>query len=84
MELIGVLAGILTLTTYIPQAYKTIKTRKTRDLSLPTLLLLFASAVLWVVYGMYKDLPAVWITNAVVASLGAAILIIKLQNQKIT
>lgn len=80
MEVVGILAGVLTLLTYVPQSIKTIKTKKTRDLSLGTLLLLCASALLWVAYGLGKDLPAIWITNSVVALLGLSSLFVKIRN----
>jgi MtN3 and saliva related transmembrane protein len=80
MEVIGFVAGLLTLFTYVPQSIKTIKTRKTRDLSLSTLVLLSSSAVLWVVYGLHKSLVAVWLTNSVVTVLGIIILSIKIKN----
>ncbi len=81
MEVVGVIAGVLTLSTYVPQAYKTVITRKTRDLSLLTLMLLNVSALLWVVYGLVGGLPAIWVTNAVVFGLGLIILVIKAQNR---
>lgn len=81
MELLGFFAGCLTLFTYVPQAAKTIRTRKTRDLSLVTLILLSTSAFLWVVFGLGKHLPAVWITNSIVCLLGLVILLIKLQEK---
>lgn len=81
MELIGVVAGALTLSTYVPQAYKTVVTRKTRDLSLLTLLFLNVSALLWVVYGFLGGLPAIWVTNSIVFVLGLIILIIKVKNR---
>ena len=80
MEIIGIIAGLLTLLTYIPQAFKTIKTQQTRDLSLVTLLFLSAGAFFWVLYGLLGMLPAVWITNILVLALGLIILIIKLKN----
>jgi MtN3 and saliva related transmembrane protein len=80
MEIIGIIAGLLTLLTYVPQAFKTIKTQQTRDLSLVTLLFLSAGAFFWVLYGLLGKLPAVWITNIVVLALGLIILVIKLKN----
>lgn len=82
METIGLLAGLLTLSTYIPQAIKTLKTRQTRDLSLPTYLMLVASAGLWIIYGLGRDLPSVWITNSVVGILALLILLFKLRKSR--
>ena len=52
---LGALAALLTTAAYIPQAYRTIKTRSTSNLSLPTYLLLFVGTVLWTVYAVYTD-----------------------------
>lgn len=82
MEIVGMLAGALTLVIFVPQTVKTIQTRKTRDLSLVTYLLLLSSALLWVIYGLGKDLPSIWIANLVVATLALVVLVIKLQNKE--
>lgn len=80
MEIMGFIAGLLTLLTYVPQAVKTLRTRQTADLSLLTLILLTTSALLWVVYGLGNHLLAVWLTNVVVTALGGAILTVKLME----
>ncbi len=80
MEIIGVIAGLLTLSTYVPQAIKTMRSKQTNDLSLLTYVLLVASAMLWVVYGVGHQLPSIWITNTIVGVLGALILAVKLCN----
>ena len=82
MELIGALAGTLTLFGYLPQTIKTIRTRKTEDLSLATFCIIGVSALLWTIYGFSKQLPSVWITNAVVAVCSLLILTIKLNSEK--
>ena len=81
MELIGILAGTLTLFGYLPQTIKTIRTRKTKDLSLATFLIIGLSAALWTVYGLGKRLPSIWVTNAVVAICSATILYIKMTHK---
>ena len=35
ITLLGVIAGLLTSCSFIPQAYKVIKTKRTHDISLP-------------------------------------------------
>jgi len=83
IDVTGVLAGAITLLTYVPQSIKTLRTRKTRDLSLLTLTMLALSAALWVVFGIAKDLPAVWVTNLVVTVLGLTILVVKIKNSSL-
>jgi uncharacterized protein with PQ loop repeat len=50
----GVAAGVLTSIRLFPQLYKTIKIKKTDDLSLWFLILLFFQALLLIGYGLTK------------------------------
>jgi len=80
MNVIGYLAGLLTLIGYLPQTIKTIRTRHTKDLSLPTFIIIGTSAVLWTVYGLGNSKPAIWVTNSIVALCSLIITAIKLLN----
>lgn len=83
MELIGFLAGLLTLVGYLPQTIKTIRTRQTKDLALTTFIIIGLSAILWVIYGISKGIPAIWVTNAVVATCSLVIIHIKLLEDRL-
>jgi MtN3 and saliva related transmembrane protein len=72
------LAGTLTLVGYLPQTLKTIRTRKTKDLSLATFFIIGTSALLWTIYGYSKHLPSIWVTNLVVTICSCIILAIKI------
>ncbi|OQP51891.1 SemiSWEET family sugar transporter [Niastella populi] len=75
---IGMLAAILTTGAYIPQAYKTIKTRQTRDLSIVTFTMLFVGTILWFIYGMYiRDTPLM-LANGITATLSGIIFFLKI------
>jgi len=52
-SLIAVLAPIITCTQLLPQLYKTVKTKEVKDLSVNTLLLIFASSILWFLHGYF-------------------------------
>jgi MtN3 and saliva related transmembrane protein len=82
MDLLGAVAGTLTLLGYLPQTFKTIRTRRTKDLSLGTFSIIGVSALLWTMYGLGKHLPSVWVTNAVVALCSLIILSIKLSHKE--
>jgi MtN3 and saliva related transmembrane protein len=82
MEFIGTLAGALTLIGYLPQTIKTIRTRKTKDLSLATFSIIGISALLWTIYGLNEQLPSIWVTNAVVTVCSLLIISIKLSEEK--
>jgi len=77
MEFIGYIAGTLTLIAYLPQTIKVIRTRHTKDLSLATFVIIGVSAVLWTIYGLSNDQPAIWFTNAVVAVCSGIIVYLK-------
>lgn len=81
MEIIGYLAGTLTLVGYLPQTIKTIYTRRTKDLSLLTFIIIGTSAVLWTIYGLSNNIPAIWVTNGVVTLCSLIITSIKLRNK---
>lgn len=77
-SLVGGLAAFLTTAAYVPQAYKTIKTRATAALSLPACVMLFVGACLWAAYGLHLgDMPVV-MSTIVTAGLAGIILALKL------
>ena len=78
---LGALAAFLTTAAYIPQAYRTIKTRSTSSLSLPMYLLLFCGTMLWTVYAVYTANLPVLVANAVTAVLSGIILWLKLTTK---
>lgn len=78
ISILGTVAAFLTTAAYVPQAYKTIKTRSTSSLSLPTYLMLFAGTCLWTVYALYIENVPVLLANAVTAVLAGIILCLKL------
>ena len=75
---IGAVAALLTTVAYVPQAYKTIKTRSTASLSLPTYIMLFLGTCLWEAYGLLLGDWSIIFTNLVCGLLGSVILYLKL------
>ena len=83
IQILGFAAAFFTTAANIPQAYKIIKTRSTKDISTMTYSLLFIGLVLWLVYGIMKnDLPII-IANAIAASIAGIILILKHTSKKV-
>jgi MtN3 and saliva related transmembrane protein len=81
ISLLGLLAAVFTTAAYVPQAYKTITTRSTASLSLPTYLMLFIGTVLWVGYALYIDNLPVLIANGITALLAGIILFLKVTSK---
>jgi MtN3 and saliva related transmembrane protein len=73
MNFIGYIAAVLTVAAFMPQTYQAVKTRKTRDLSLPTYLTLIVTGTLWSIYG-----PSIYLTNMIIAVLALMISIMKI------
>lgn len=71
-------AAIVTTAGYVPQAYRTIRTRSTASLSLPAYLLLTGGTALWTVYGVLAGNWPIIISNGITAALAAIILGLKL------
>ena len=80
IELLGLVAGLLTTFAFLPQAVQTWRTRSADDFNLPTLLMLVAGVGLWTIYGVMRGAPSVWIGNGVTMFLAASILVVKLQR----
>jgi MtN3 and saliva related transmembrane protein len=80
IEVIGLVAATLTTVSFLPQAIKTFKTKKTKDLSLPMYLALTVGVVLWLIYGLnIQSLPII-LANAVTLVLSSCILFLKLKH----
>jgi MtN3 and saliva related transmembrane protein len=77
---IGLVAAILTTTSFIPQAYKVYKTRKTEDLSLGMFLLFTLGVFLWFIYGLLLYLVPVILANLVTLMLTFYILVMKIKH----
>ena len=80
---LGIVAGILTSTSMLPQLIKIIKEKKAQEVSLLMLVVLLVGVGLWAVYGFMKnDIPII-ATNcfSVVVNLLTLIYKIRYRNE---
>jgi len=78
-RLIGLTAATLTTISFLPQAYRSLRTRDTRGISLGMYTLFTLGIALWLVYGLLThDLP-VTLANAVTLVLTLLVLALKLR-----
>ena len=85
IEIIGIVAGILTTIAHIPQCYTLYKsTNVEHDVSLWTYITLFVGLVLWLTYGYNLGLPSVIWSNFISLILTVIIIgrIVYLNNLK--
>lgn len=72
--IIGNIAAILTTSSFLPQAIKTIKTKDTDSLSFPMYLLFVSGVLLWLIYGMLNQQMPIIVGNLITLILAGIIL----------
>ena len=65
IEIIGLIAAFLTTASFLPQVYKTWKTKDVSSLSLPMLTMFFVGVIMWLIYGFLKQSLAIILANAI-------------------
>ncbi|WP_250252863.1 SemiSWEET transporter [Chryseobacterium sp. Marseille-Q3244] len=63
-NLLGIIAGVLTSISMIPQLVKVIREKNVEDISLLMLLVLISGLSLWVWYGFVKDELPIILSNS--------------------
>jgi MtN3 and saliva related transmembrane protein len=82
MGVIGILAGILILSGWVPQIVKGYRTKKLTDVSSYLMILIFAGAVLWLVYGLALDDVYIMGVNLAAMFLTMIVLSMKLKYER--
>jgi MtN3 and saliva related transmembrane protein len=76
---LGYVAGTLTVVSFIPQVYRTWKTKHTKDLSFGMFALLVTACSLWAIYGIIIKDWSVILTNLGMVALNGAIGVAKIR-----
>ena len=82
MGVIGIMAGILILSGWVPQIIKGYKSKKLDDVSAYLMILIFAGAVLWLIYGIALDDVYIMGVNLAAMVLTMIVLSMKLKYEK--
>lgn len=77
--ILGLLAAFLTTFAYLPQSLKAIRTKHTKDLSLPTIMMLEAGLITWLIYGILISSIPIIAANTISIVLMSIILYLKLK-----
>jgi len=75
--LIGIVAGICTSTSVIPQLVKTMKEKKAEDVSPLMFFILLTGTSIWTYYGILKDDLPIIVTNAFSSLVTITMLVMK-------
>lgn len=80
VELVGLVAGVLTTSAFVPQAVQTWRTRSARDVNLALIVLLVVGNALWLAYGVLVGSWGLVAANLVTVPLCLLILWVKLAS----
>jgi MtN3 and saliva related transmembrane protein len=76
---IGLIAGVLTTTAFIPQVLKIYRSKSGKDISARMYSILSTGMVLWLIYGIFVRSVPLILANAVTLVLALAIIILKIR-----
>ena len=82
IEIIGLIAAVLTTSAFLPQVYKTWKTKDVKALSMPMLILFFVGIILWLIYGIYIESASLIIANGITILSYALLILFKIKYGK--
>ena len=83
MGVIGIVAGILILSGWVPQIVRGYKTKRLNDVSAYLMILIFAGAALWLIYGIALDDVYIMGVNLAAMVLTMIVLSMKLKYERL-
>jgi len=79
LMILGLVAGCLSIISFLPQVIQIIKTKDTKAISLPMYIIFCSGIILWLIYGVLKkDEPVLW-TNVFIGLQAFTILFMKIK-----
>jgi MtN3 and saliva related transmembrane protein len=81
-DIIGTVAGMLVLSSFIPQIVKAYRTKKMFDVSAHLMILIASGMLLWVIYGFIRSDPVIVGTIAAGFALNITLLVMKIRYDK--
>ena len=76
----GYLAGLLSAVSLLPQVSKTIREKRTRDISLGMYLIFSTAMALWLVYGVLISSWPMMISNSFTLALALTVVVLKIKH----
>jgi len=80
--IIGTIAGLCTVTSFMPQLIKAWRLNDTEAISKKMYIVTVTGFSLWIAYGLLIDSLPILIFNAISLVLSGAILVLKLRNRR--
>ncbi|TCP23976.1 MtN3 and saliva related transmembrane protein [Tenacibaculum skagerrakense] len=78
-EVLGYLAAFLTTASFLPQVYKSWKTKSTEGLSLTMYTVFFLGIVCWLIYGIFLNSLPIILANTITGVSAFSLILMKLK-----
>jgi MtN3 and saliva related transmembrane protein len=78
-DMLGYVAAALTTVAFVPQAFKTVRSRDTSGISLGMYVIFTTGVAFWLVYGLALSALPIILANSITLPLAATILALKLR-----
>jgi len=82
VEIIGLIAATITTSAFVPQVYKTWKTKDVTGISLAMFLVMLIGVLLWLFYGISINSFSIILANILTSILILCIILMKLKYKK--
>lgn len=82
IEVLGLAAATCTTAAFVPQVWRSWKTKDVKGQSLVMYLVFFIGVSLWTVYGIYIDSISIVLANVVTGVLILILVILKIKHHK--
>lgn len=79
IEILGLVAAVFTTSAFVPQVYKTWKTKSAKELSLTMFLVFFSGLMMWLVYGVFINSLSVILANSITGLFSLVLIYFKLK-----
>lgn len=79
ITILGLFAGALTTIAFLPQLFKTWKSKSAKDVSLETLAIFSFGVLLWLIYGIYLQALPIILANSLTLIFNLIILGLKIK-----
>lgn len=80
INIVGTAAAICMILGYVPQAWRTIRTRETDGIAMPTFVMMGLGSVFFVIQGIMMGNWPLMVTNAITTVASVIIVTIKISN----
>jgi MtN3 and saliva related transmembrane protein len=82
VEFIGFLAGCFSTITFVPQVYKTWKTKSAKNVSMQMFIISVITTLLWITYGITIGRSAIYMANSIGCILSVTQIILKVKYDR--